>query len=166
MDIDTTRARELAASLTEHPQQIEVKGRMGLSQEELFDVIVDFDSMSGWLPMARRTWTDNSKAEIPGGVGAVRMIDAGAPKVTRETVVAIGRPDHLCYSANDGALMGMMTDHLSVITMEPHPEGGSSLVWLAFAKPSSFPPMAWMGRKVFGFVLRGALKNLQKMYPL
>lgn len=166
MDIDTSRAREIAAKLTTRPLQIEVKGRIGLSQEELFDVITDFDSMSEWLPMAKRTWTDNSKAETPGGVGSVRMIDAGAPSVTREKVVAIGRPDHLCYSANDGALMGMMRDHLSVITCEPHPDGGSSLVWLAFAKPSPFPPYAWLGRKVFGFVLGGSLKNLQKKYPV
>jgi hypothetical protein len=166
-DFDSTRAEQIAATLTTQPLQVVVGGRLGLTQQELYDVITDFDRLADWLPMVKRSHTDNSKAETPGGVGAVRVIyAAGAPRPTLETVRALEAPSYLAYSANDEALMGMATDHLSVLTCDPHPEGGSVLVWLAYAKPSKNPLLAFIGRKVFGIVLGGGLKKLQKKYPV
>jgi len=166
-DFDTTRAEQIAATLTSQPLLVTVGGRVGLSQQELYDLITDFDRLGDWLPLVRRSETDNSKAATPGGVGAVRVIyAAGAPRPTLETVRALEAPSYLAYSANDASLMGMATDHLSVLTCEPHPAGGSVLVWLAYAKPSRNPIKAFLGKKVIGTVLAGGLKKLQKKHPV
>ena len=163
---DTSRAEQIGASLTTQPLILTTSGRIGLPPEELYRVVTDFDRLADWLPMVRRSHTDNANAQTPGGVGSVRVIYAmGAPRPTLETVRALEAPSYLAYSANDEAFMGMATDHLSVITVAPHPEGGSVMVWLAYAKLSSNPLLGFLGKKIIGFVVEGGLRNLQKKYP-
>ncbi len=159
-------AFEVARGLTEQPLQLKVSGRVGLAPEALFDLVTDIDGLPSWLPMARRAWSDDTHAEAPQQVGAVRMIDAGVGAPAEERVVHFERPRAYAYRASDRSLKGLYTDHLGVIGIEAHPNGGSVLTWLAFAKAPRSRLVGFVGEKVFGHVLRGGLRNLERRHPV
>jgi hypothetical protein len=159
-------AFEIAGRLTSEPLQARASGRVGLSPEALFDLVTDVDALASWLPLARRTWSDDAQAEAPQRVGAVRMIDSGFGPPAEERVVFFERPRVYAYRASDRSLRGLATDHLSVIGVEAHPNGGSVLTWLSFAKPPRSRLVALIGEKVFGYVLRGGVRNLERRYPV
>ena len=129
-------ALEVAARLTERPLQARVQGRVGAPPGEIFDFITDVERLASWIPTARRSWSDDTNAQHPMQVGAVRMIDSGFGPPAEERVVHFERPRAYAYKASDATLKGMMTDHLSVIGVEPHPKGGSVLTWLSFGEPA------------------------------
>ena len=160
------RAREVGAKLTTSPLAIEAQGRIGLSQAELFAYVTDASRLPEWLPMCKKALPDDSKAETPGGVGSVRKIWAGAPNPTEETVVLLDAPNVYAYKARDRDLFGMYTNHLSVITVEPHPLGGSVITWLSYGVPSSWMIVHYVGLRVFSRVLRGGVKNLERRFPI
>ena len=159
-------AFEVAQRLTAQPLQLRVVGRVGLAPDALFDRITDIDALASWLPTAKRTHSDDSNAEAPQEVGAVRIIDSGFGPQAEERVVYFERPRAYAYRASDRSLRGLASDHLSVIGVEAHPNGGSVLVWLSFAKPPRSRLVALAGEKVFGYVLRGGVRNLEKRYPV
>lgn len=161
----TRYAEEAGARLSDQPLQMTYTARLGASQREVFDFIADTDRLHEWIPGARKSWSDDTKAEQPQQVGSVRMIDAGIGKPTREVVKAFEAPRLLAYSATNDSLFGMFTDHLSVVTCEPHPESGTVFCWLAFGRPASNPVMRWVGKKVFQVALGGGTKKLQKRFP-
>lgn len=149
--------------LTRSPLSIARATRLSAQPEEVFAFITDFPRLPEWMPMIKRCTVDNSRAQTPGGVGAVRVIEAPAGKPTLETVVALEPPRLLAYSASDESLMGMFTGHLGVITCEPLPEGGTWLTWLSFAVPGK-APMGWVGPGMFKFMLGRSIKNLERRF--
>ena len=80
-------------------------------------------------------------------------------------VKAFEAPRMLAYSATDDSLFGLMTDHLSVLTCEPHPDGDTVFCWLAYGRPAKGTPMRWAGRKVFNFALNSGTKKLEQRFP-
>jgi uncharacterized protein YndB with AHSA1/START domain len=166
-------AKQRAAELTRSPLSVEFATRLAAKPEDIFAFITDFPRLPEWMPMMKRCTVDNSRAQTPGGVGAVRVIEAPAVKPTLETVVAFeapasgagaSTPGLLAYSASDASLMGMFTDHLGVLTCEPHPTGGTWLTWLSMAKPGK-PPMGWIGPGMFKFMIGKSIANLERRFP-
>lgn len=156
-----------AASMTSEPLQVEVRGRLGISAEEAFRYVTDASKLAEWLPVGTSSHSDDSQAQAPGGVGSVRVIENKPLPPTRETVVALDAPSlFYAYSAPDAALMGMFTNHLGVIGIEPHPEGGCVITWLAYGRAGRSWLMRYLGLRMFRFVLGNGTKNLEKRFPV
>ena len=160
----TAYAKETGARLSDQPLVYETTQRLDVTQQELFNYVSDFERSSEWIVGAKKSWTDNSEAETPGQVGAVRVIESGGPMLVREKVKAYEAPRMLAYSANDGAFLGTCFDHLGVVTCEPHPDGGTVICWLAYGRLASNPLKAWAGSKLFQVALGRGMKNLQRKF--
>jgi uncharacterized protein YndB with AHSA1/START domain len=161
----TAYAARTGARLSNQPLILEKVSCLDVSQQALFDYLTDFNRLDEWIPGAKKSWTDNTHAEVPGEVGAVRVIESPVGPPTLEVVKAFEAPRMLAYSANDEALRGLCTDHLSVLTCEPHPDGGTVFCWLAYGRLASQPVKAWAGKKLFQVVLGRGLKNLERKFP-
>lgn len=166
LDQYSAHAEQLGASLSTEPLLMKVVRRMGATQSELFAYVSDTNRLSEWIPGARKSWPDDSEADVPGQRGSVRVISSGFGKPTRERIKAFEAPRALAYSASDSSLMGLMTEHLSVIGCEPHPDGGSVFSWLAYGRLPSNRLKAFIGTKVFQAVLHGGTKALERKFPL
>jgi uncharacterized protein YndB with AHSA1/START domain len=160
----TAYARESGTRLSDQPLIVEQTRLLAATQQALFAYITDFERLSEWIVGARKSWTDNSNAQVPGQVGAVRMIQSLAGKPIREVVKAYEAPRMLAYSANDEAFFGLCQDHLGVVTCEPHPDGGTVVCWLAYGRLASTPAKAWAGRTLFQVVLSKSMKNLERKF--
>lgn len=160
---DFTRyAKETGARLSEQPLLFEKTKRLDVTQQELFNYVSDFDRSNEWIIGVKKSWTDNSEAEAPGEVGAVRVIKSGASTLVKERVKAFEAPRMLAYSANDEAFLGLCFDHLGVMTCEPHPDGGTVICWLAYGRLASNPVKRWAGTKLFQVALSRGMKNLER----
>lgn len=158
------RAREAGSRFTDAPLQITYTIRLGANQQELFDYVSDPDRLSEWIPGAKKTWSDDSNAKVPKQLGSVRMIKASVGKPTREVVKVYEPPHLLAYSLTDKSTFGLFSDHLGVVTCEPHPDGGTVLCWLAFASPAG--RIKWVaGKKIFELALGGGIKALERRFP-
>jgi uncharacterized protein YndB with AHSA1/START domain len=163
---DFTRfADETGARLTDQPKLVEVTRHFDVSQQQLFDYIADFSRLSEWIWASKKSWADDSKAETPGQVGSVRMIQGAFGEPVREVVKAYEAPRMLAYSANDGALLGLCTDHLGVVTCEPHPSGGTIMCWQAYGRLARNSAKAFAGKKLFQVALTNGMKNLERKFP-
>ena len=160
----TAYAKETGARLSDQPLVYETTQRLDVTQQELFNYVSDFERSSEWIVGAKKSWTDDSEAEAPGQVGAVRVIKSGASTLVREKVKAFEAPHMLAYSANDEAFLGLCFDHLGVMTCEPHPDGGTVICWLAYGRLASSPLRAWAGTKLFQVALSRGMKNLQRKF--
>ena len=114
----TTYASETAARMTDQPLVFEVVRRLDVPRQELFNYITDFSRLSEWISGAKKSWADDSNAEVPGQVGSVRVIQSPVGTLIHEVVKAYDAPRMLAYSAEDSALFGLCTDHLGVVTCE------------------------------------------------
>lgn len=161
----TTYASDTGARLTNQPMIFETVSCLDVSQQALFDYVSDFTRLDEWIIGASKSWVDDTHAAQPGEVGAVRVIESVVGAPTREVVKAFEAPRMLAYSANDEALRGLCTDHLSVITCEPHPDGGTVLCWQAYGRLPSQAWKAWAGKKLFQAVLTRSAKNLERKFP-
>ena len=79
-------------------------------------------------------------------------------------VKAYEAPRMLAYSAPNDALFGLCTQHLGVVTCEPHPDGGTVICWQAYGKLARNPVRAWGGRKLFQVALSNGMKNLERKF--
>ena len=70
----TAYAKETGARLSDQPLVFATTKRLDVTQQELFNYLSDFDRSSEWIVGAKKSWTDNSETEVPGQVGAVRVI--------------------------------------------------------------------------------------------
>ena len=138
----TQYADETGARLTDQPLLFEVSQHFDVSQKDLFDYLSDYSRLSEWIWASKKSWADDSNAEAPGQVGSVRMIKGSFGPPVREVVKAFEAPRMLAYSANDGALLGFCTDHLGVVTCEPHPAGGTIMCWQAYGRLARNPAKA------------------------
>lgn len=146
------------------PLQQEYRALLGASPKEVFDFISDFERIPEWMPFVKRVSVDNENADIPGQVGAVRVIESFG-STTVEKVVAF-EPEHLlAYSATDESLRGLYHAHLSVISCELHELGGTNFTWLSYAKPGSFF-VGSFGPLIFRSVLKKSVDNLKKKFSL
>ncbi|NNE19526.1 MAG: hypothetical protein HKN10_13710, partial [Myxococcales bacterium] len=80
----TQYAKETGARLSAQPLLFETTKRLDVTQQELFNYVTDFDRSSEWIIGAKKSWTDDSEAEAPGEVGAVRVIESGASTLIKE----------------------------------------------------------------------------------
>jgi len=165
LDTFASYAAELGARHSDQPLLMTYTARLGIEQAALFEYVSDADRLSEWIPGARETWSDDTEAESPKQVGSVRVISVGFGKPTREVVKVYEPPRAIAYSATDESLFGLVTDHLGVVSCEPHPEGGTVLCWLAFGRLASNPVKRWAGRKVFQAALSGGIKALKRKFP-
>ncbi len=159
------RALARGSSLTQAPLVLPCAARLGADPARIFAFITDFERLPEWMPLMRRVTVDNSRAEKPSGVGAVRVIDSGIGKPTEETVVALEPPELLAYHASDASLRGMFTEHLGVLVCEPHPAGGTLLSWLTYARPGK-GPARFVGPTVFKQVIQRSLEQLTRRFPV
>jgi len=158
-------ADETGARLSDQPLLFEVTRHFELTQHELFDYVSNFDLLSEWIWASKKSWADDTKAEVPGQVGSVRMIKGAFGEPVREVVKAYEAPRMLAYSANNGALLGLCTEHLGVLTCEPHPDGGTIMCWQAYGRLPRSPGKAWAGKKLFQVALSNGMKNLERKFP-
>jgi hypothetical protein len=93
------------------------------------------------------------------------MIQGAFGEPVREVVKAYEAPRMLAYSANDGALLGLCTDHLGVVTCEPHPSGGTIMCWQAYGRLARNSAKAFAGKKLFQVALTNGMKNLERKFP-
>ena len=162
----TSYANETGARLSDQPLLFETTKHLDVTQQELFNYVTDFDRLSEWIWGSKKTWADNTNAEQPGQVGSVRMIQGAFGKPFREVVKAYEAPRMLAYSAPDGALFGLCTDHLGVLTCEAHPDGGTVVCWQAYGRLASNRAKAWGGKKLFQVALSNGMKNLERKFAL
>jgi hypothetical protein len=160
----TGYANETGARLTDQPLLFEVAQHFDARQHELFNYVSDIDKLGEWIWFAKGSRADNSQAEVPGQVGAVRVIQSKLGPPVHEVVKAYEAPRMLAYSAENAAFMGMCTDHLGVLTCEPHPDGGTVVCWQAYGKLASNPAKAWGGKKLFQVALSNGMKNLERKF--
>jgi uncharacterized protein YndB with AHSA1/START domain len=158
-------ADETGARLSDQPRLFEVTRHFDVSQQELFDYVTDFSRLSEWIWASTKSWADDSHAEVPGQVGSVRMIKGAVGEPVREVVKAFEAPQMIAYSANDGALLGLCTDHLGVLTCVPHPSGGTVVCWQAYGRLAKNPVKAFAGKKLFQVALTNGMKNLEGKFP-
>ena len=98
LDSFATYALESGAQMTNSPLQFKAQTRVDASRDELWALVTDFNRIGDFIPMIKRSHSDDSQAELPGQVGAVRVIHAyGAPKPTLETVTAFQAPRLLVF---------------------------------------------------------------------
>jgi hypothetical protein len=161
----TSYAKETGSRLSHQPLLHEETRHLSVSQSELFHYVTDFERSSEWIAGALKGWTDNSNAETPGGLGSVRVIKSAAGEPIREVVKAYDAPRMFAYSAGDAAFLGLCFEHLGVMTLEPHPDGGTVLCWLAYGRLASNPVKAWAGKKLFHVALGRGMKNLERKFP-
>ena len=160
----TTYANETAARMTDQPLVFEVVRRLDVPRQELFNYITDFNRLSEWISGAKKSWADDSNAEAPGQVGSVRMIQSPVGTLIREVVKAYEAPRMLAYSAEDSALFGLCTEHLGVVTCEPHPDRGTVICWQAYGRLPPSRVKAWGGRKLFQAALGTSMKSLERKF--
>lgn len=158
-------ALERGRALAKAPLQLSYAVRLGVSPDELFAFITDFPRLPEWMPLIKRVRVDDTRSDKPGQIGAVRVIEAPVGPPTLEVVKAFEPGKLLAYSATDASLMGMVRDHLGVLTTEPHPDGGAWFTWLSFGNTGSFP-MRLFGGPVFRFVLGRSIDNLERRFPV
>lgn len=162
----TTFANETGARLSDQPLVFETTQHFDATQQEIFNYVSDIDKLGEWIWAAKKSWADNAKAEVPGQVGAVRVIQGPVGEPVREVIKAYEAPRMLAYSAGDAAFMGMCTDHLGVLTCEPHPGGGTVVCWQAYGRLAKNPAKAWGGKKLLQVALSNGIKNLGRKFPL
>ncbi|MGB8332398.1 MAG: SRPBCC family protein [Polyangiales bacterium] len=160
----TAYAKETGSRLSDQALLVEETQRLSVTQQELFDYITDFGRLSEWIVGAKKSWQDDTNAELPGRVGSVRVIQSMAGQPVRETVRAFESPRMLAYAANDAAFLGLCTDHLGVMTCEPHPNGGTVLCWLAYGRLARNPLKAWAGRKLLQVALGKGMNRLERKF--
>ncbi|RMF17411.1 MAG: SRPBCC family protein [Candidatus Dadabacteria bacterium] len=154
------------AELTSSPLQFDVEAVLGAPPETVFATITDFERMPEWMPLMKRVEVDNSNAEAPGQVGAVRVIYPPVGKPTHEIVTAFDAPTLLAYHATDESLMGMFTDHTGVLTCEPGPLAGQTRFrWRTYAKPGRNPVKRALGQRVFRYVFWHSMRKLKQRFP-
>ena len=158
-------ALDLGKTLAQAPLQVEAQGRVGIDAAALFTYITTIEKLPEWLPFAKRAKSDDSKADVPSGVGSVRMIYAVGNKPTCERVVHYQPSSLYAYSARDADLFGAFTKHLGVISVEPHHVSGAVITWLAYGQPTRFAPLHYAGLRIFAHVLRKGISNLEKRFP-
>lgn len=159
-------AKQKARELTSEPLQVVASTRIGLDVDAAFAYVTDASRLGEWIPVPAKTSADDSKAERPGGVGSVRVVRTGPMPPTLEVVKYFEAPRFYAYSANDASLFGMMTNHLSLIGFEAHPEGGTVVTWIAHGRPARSYVLRYLGIRVFQYVLRQGLANLAKRFPV
>lgn len=160
----TEYAKQTGGRLSSQPLLVEETRLFETTQQALFDYVTDFDRLHEWIFGAKESWTDNSRARAPGQVGSVRMIRPAVGGPLGETVKAFEAPRMLAYSMDDAGLFGLCTDHLGVLTCEPHPDGGTVLCWLAYGRLAESRAKAWAGRKLFQVALNRSMKNLGRRF--
>lgn len=160
----TGYAKETGARLSDQPLLLEKTKLLDITQHELFHYVTDFERSVEWIAGAVKAWTDNSHAEAPGQVGSIRMIKSVAGDPIQEVVKAYDAPRMLAYSAGDAAFFGLCTEHLGVMTCEPHPDGGTVLCWLAYGRLARNPAKAWAGKKLFQVALGKGMSNLERKF--
>jgi hypothetical protein len=160
----TTYANETGARLSDQPLLFETTQHFEASQHELFNYVSDIDKLGEWLWFAKKSWADNSNAEAPGQVGAVRVIRSSVGGLVREEVVDYDAPRMVAYAASDDAMLGMVTDHLGVLTCEPHPNGGTVVCWQAYGRLASSRAKAWGGKRLLKTALSNGMKNLERKF--
>jgi uncharacterized protein YndB with AHSA1/START domain len=160
----TTFANETGARLSEQPLLFEVTRHFDATQQELFNYVSDIERLGEWIWAARKSWADNRAAEVPGQVGAVRVIQGPVGEPVREVIKAYDAPRMLAYSAGNAAFLGTCTDHLGVLTCEPHPDGGTVVCWQAYGKLNRNSAKAWAGKKLFQVALGNGMKNLERKF--
>ncbi len=161
----TMLASQTGARLSEQPLVFEVIRHFDVSQQELFDYVTDFDRLGEWIWGAKGSFADDTQAEVPGQVGSVRVIRSPVGEPVREVVKAFEAPRMLAYSADDRTFRGLCTDHLSVLTCEAHPAGGTVACWQAYGKLASNRAKAWAGKKLFQLALSNSMKSLERKFP-
>ncbi|MGD8318755.1 MAG: SRPBCC family protein [Myxococcales bacterium] len=158
----TAYATQTGRGMTDQPLLVEETRHLDTTQRALFDYITDFNRLDEWVSGVKKSWTDDTHAQAPGQVGSVRVIQPLAGKRFGETVRAYEAPRMLAYSADDAAFFGLCTDHLGVLTCEPHPDGGTVFCWLAYGRLAGAPIKAWAGRKLFQVALGTSMNRLQR----
>lgn len=153
-------AKQTGRELTDQPLLVEETRYFAVTQRALFDYVTDFERLDEWIWGAKKSWADDTRAMAPGQIGSVRMIQPLVGKPLAETVKAYEAPRMLAYSADDAAFFGLCTDHLGVLTCEPHPDGGAVLCWLAHGRLASTPAKAWAGKKLFEIALGRSIRKL------
>ncbi len=164
-NVPSAYAQSRGAALAKGPLVHTAVTRLGIDSAALFGFITDFTRLPEWMSLIKRSEVDNSDAEVPGQVGAVRVIHAPVGKPTLEKVVAFEPGRLLAYSASDASLMGMYRDHVGVLVTEPAAEGGSLFTWLTYCNTGTVP-MRWLGPPMFTYMVRTSLKNLERLFPL
>ena len=72
LDSYAAYALESGARMTPHPLQFKAQTRVDASRDELWAFVTDFTRIGDFIPMIKRSYSDDSNAEAPGQVGAVR----------------------------------------------------------------------------------------------
>ena len=161
----TVLASETGARLSGQPLVFEVIRHFDVGQQELFDYLTDFDRLGEWIWGATGSFADDTHAERPGEIGSVRVIRSPVGEPVREVVKAFEAPRMLAYSADDRTFRGLCTDHLSVVTCEAHPAGGTVMCWQAYGRLASGRIKSFAGKKLFQLALANSMKNLERKFP-
>ena len=163
----TTESGELLEqtthALTTSPIQLDLTARVNASPETVFDFAADHNRLPEWAPGVKSVEVDNSDAEQPGEVGAVRYLSGAFGKPDKEVVRAFDRPRLLSISNSDESLHGMFTDHIGIIVFESEGDG-TRLRLRICAVPGRNPIARFIGKRLLPIMMGRARRNLQQHF--
>lgn len=115
-----------AASHTAAQRRFVLRARLAADQASVFSYVSDIGHLAEWVPGVRRATADNTGAELPGGLGAVRVLEAPFGLKVRERIVAWAPPHGFAYALQDSRLA---PNHLAIVTVTPDGDGKSTIAF-------------------------------------
>jgi uncharacterized protein YndB with AHSA1/START domain len=110
----------------------ELTRRSAAAPEQVFDVFADGAGWARWAgPLIRRSSWEQEGTPAPGGVGAIRVLGAGAYG-SREQIIEYAPPERLAYTVLSGF---PVRDYRATIELTPTTEGGTLIHWSASFRP-------------------------------
>lgn len=151
---------------------------MGLARQELtaravfvdappldvFALVSNHARLPEWVPGVLRVEVDNSRAQVPGGAGAVRTLIPRIGRRGHERIIRVDRAAlRIDYSATDESLVGLCSDHRASIACSA--EGTGTLVSFSVqAAPGRDRLRSWLGRWMFRAAVAISLRRLARYF--
>ena len=128
---------------------------------DIFAVISDHGQLDRWLPLVQRVYLNRGHADVFNGVGTTRYLQTVVFNI-REYIIAFDPPRLLAYSIEQNVLV---SDHVSVVFLEPERYGGTYLTWQHYFRTSTLPfitqPLVSLALTI---VFTQALQNLARQF--
>lgn len=146
---------------TKAPLRLELKSRFRASPQTLFDIVSDHHAVANWVPLMRAVAMEHSSTG-QCGVGSVRHCSLHGMGGIDETILWWNPPHGYAFRVEAKSKLMMPTrDHISVMLIEPMPDGGSELTWRHYYNWRGFF-MRHMTAIMFPMMMRSALANIRK----
>ncbi len=127
LDIDTYTAA---------PLRVEQAAYLDAPPKRVFAYVSDHANVRRWMPLVAQVNLNRGHADARDGVGTTRYLHIGELYTLRQYVIAFDPPHLLAYSIEEDHLL---SDHVSVLLLEPERFGGTNLLWQHYFRVTTLP---------------------------